>query len=299
LVDGRLGEIIVYPSPQQLTAGEAAEPEIRLERRVPVHANIGSVAEARYAVTAGAEGIGLLRTEFLFQQRRTPPSEEEQVDQYTAILRCLDGKPVVIRTLDTGADKPVPFLPLPAEANPQLGVRGIRLSLQQPEIFRTQLRALLRAAATGPLKILIPMVTMPEEMREVRALLTEIADELATPLPPIGAMIEVPMAALAAPELAAVCDFFSLGTNDLLQFLLAADRQHAGVGYLHASDLAPVWRLIGPVISAAHARHIPVSVCGEWGADPEMLSHLLEFGIDTVSVSVGAITRIQAMMPPS
>lgn len=297
LIDGRSAEIIVHPTPEQIDSGYISEPTIHLTRRVPVCANIGSLGEAARAVALGAEGIGLLRTEFLFHARRTPPSEEEQLELYSDILRCLDGRPVVIRTLDIGADKLVPFLPLPPEANPQLGVRGIRLCLQHLDIFRTQLRALVRAAAAGPLKILIPMVTMAEEMWQVRDLLTEITTELGLPFPELGAMIEVPMAALAAPELAVACDFFSLGTNDLLQFLLAADRQHAGVGYLHVADPTPVWRLIGPVIEAAHAANIPVSVCGEWGADPGKLPHLLAFGIDAVSVSVAALGRVRAMMP--
>ncbi|HEY3379559.1 MAG TPA: phosphoenolpyruvate--protein phosphotransferase [Armatimonadota bacterium] len=295
LVDGADGAVIVHPTPAQQARQRQPAVSYALSPRIPIYANIGSLAEAERAVTLGAEGIGLLRTEFLFQGRQQPPSEEAQVEAYTAILRCMAGRPLVVRTLDIGADKPVPFLPTPPEANPQLGLRGIRLCLQQRELFCTQLRALLRVSVTGPLKIMLPMVTTVEEMRETCALLAGLADTLGVALPPCGAMIEVPMAALAAPELATVCDFFSLGTNDLLQFLLAADRQHAGVGYLHAGEHPAVWRLIAPVIAAAHAASIPVGVCGEWGADPEKLARLLGLGVDTVSVAVGALPQVRAL----
>lgn len=295
LVDGLQGHVILEPTPEEAAHEAASAPAIHLERRVPVYANIGSAAEAARAMEASAEGVGLLRTEFLFQGRTDAPSEDEQVAQYTAILRAMAGRPVIIRTLDIGADKPAPFLPMPAEANPQLGLRGVRLCLRESALFRTQLRALLRAATEGPCKIMLPMVTSVEEVCAVRALLEELAAELRLPIPPLGAMIEVPMAALAAPELAAVCDFFSLGTNDLMQFLLAADRQHAGVGYLHAADHPAVWRLLAQVVDAAHTAKIPVGVCGEWGADPDKLARLLSLGIDSVSVSVGALARVQGL----
>lgn len=293
LVDGATGALILNPSAEDLAQPDAVAVTMTIPRRIPVLANIGSVADAARAREAGAEGVGLLRTEFLFQERMTPPTEEEQLAEYTAILQRMGGQPVVVRTLDVGADKPAPFLPMPAEPNPQLGLRGVRLCLQERELFRTQLRALLRAAATGPLKILLPMVTTVEEVRETRRLLAELAHHLEVPLPPLGAMLEVPMAALAVPELAAECDFFSIGTNDLLQFLLAADRQHAGVGYLHAADHPGAWRLIERVVEDAHAAGVPVSVCGEWGSDPEKLARLVDLGIDAVSVSLGAVRRVR------
>ncbi|HEX2950674.1 MAG TPA: phosphoenolpyruvate--protein phosphotransferase [Armatimonadota bacterium] len=294
LVDGTAGNVTIEP-PTGMLAEQEEQSLPRITRHLPLYANIGSLAEAKRARDNGAEGIGLLRTEFLFQNRETPPSEDEQAAEYTAILQQMDGRPVTIRTLDIGADKPVPFLPMPPEPNPQLGLRGIRLCLQQRELLTTQLRALVRASTVGPLKIMLPMVTNAEEVSVTRHLLTEIAADLNIAAPPLGAMIEVPMAALSAPELATVCEFFSIGTNDLMQFLLAADRQHAGVGYLHAGDLRAAWRLIEPVIAVAHAAHIPVSVCGEWGADPEKLPQLVEYGIDTVSVSVGSLPRVQKM----
>lgn len=297
LVDGDSGVLISHPDHEQMQATAPTAPRVQFAQRVPVYANIGSLTEATRARKLGAAGIGLLRTEFLFQQRTDPPSEDEQTEQYCAILRCMDGLPVTVRALDIGADKPVPFLPMANEPNPQLGLRGIRLLLQHRDLFVTQLRALVRAATTGPLKIMLPMVTMADEVCEARLLLDEAATDLGLPAPPLGVMIEVPMAALSAPELAIVSDFFSLGTNDLMQFLLAADRQHAGVGYLHVSDHRAAWRLIEPVITVAHMANIPVSVCGEWGADPQKLAQLLEFGIDAVSVSVGALPRVRAMFP--
>lgn len=293
LIDGADGRITPNPTPEMLERPATTEPALHLTRRVPVYANIGSLAEAEKAAAAGAEGVGLLRTEFLFQSRTEAPSEDEQTEKYTAILRALDGRPVVVRTLDIGADKPAPFLPMPAEPNPQLGLRGIRLCLQQRDLFRTQLRALLRAATAGPLRIMLPMVTMVEEVREARALLEAEAADLGAPVPPLGAMLEVPMAALAVPELAPACDFFSLGTNDLLQFLLAADRQHAGVGYLHAVEHPAVWRLLAQAVEAAHAAGRPLGVCGEWGADAHHLPRLLDLGIDTISVAVGALPRVR------
>lgn len=297
LIDGDAGLIIVNPTPEDLAEPARSASIVKLSRRIPMYANIGSTAEVERALEAGAEGIGLLRTEFLFQSRTTAPTENEQAAEYAEMLQKMAGRPVIIRTLDIGADKPVAFLPRRSEPNPQLGLRGVRLSLHERELFTTQLRALLRASTAGTLKIMLPMVTTADEMREVRALLEGMAAELRLSVPPLGAMIEVPMAALAAEELAGACDFFSLGTNDLMQFLLAADRQHAGVGYLHAADHPAVWSLLGHVVTAAHAAGIPVGVCGEWGADPIKLAKLLDLGIDSASVAVGALDRVRSMMP--
>ena len=295
LVNGDTGVLVLHPAQ---AAGTSAAPVGRqraapLAPRIPLLANVGGVAEAARAVELGAEGIGLLRTEFLFLDRATPPTEDEQFADYTAILRAMAGRPVIIRTLDIGADKPVPFLPMEAEPNPQLGLRGVRLCLRERALFRAQLRALVRAAAVGPLRILLPMVAGADEVRQCRALLAAEAADLGLPAPPLGAMIEVPMAALAAGELAEVCDFFSLGTNDLLQFLLAADREHAGVGYLHGADHPAVWPLVEHVIAAAHAAGIPIGVCGEWGADAAKLARLLALGLDSASVAVAALPRVR------
>jgi phosphoenolpyruvate-protein kinase (PTS system EI component) len=286
LVDGDAGRVTVHPGDDDVII---AAPAVHLARRVPVYANIGDAAEVTRAVRDGAEGIGLLRSEFLFQHRATAPTEDEQAAVYNEIAQAMGSRPVTVRTLDIGADKPVPFLPMEAEPNPQLGLRGIRLCLQREALFRTQLRALIRAGV----RVMLPMVTAPAEVTAARVLLAEEAASLGLPAPPLGVMIEVPMAALAAPELAAVSDFFSLGTNDLLQFLLAADRQHAGVGYLYDDDPPAVWRLLANVIDAAHAAGIPVGVCGEWGADPTRLPRLLDLGLDTVSVAAGAVARVR------
>jgi len=297
LIDGDAGLIIVNPTPEDLTVAVQSAPTATLSRRIPVYANVGSVAEVERALEHGAEGIGLLRTEFLFQGRKAAPSEDEQAAEYAEILQKMGGRPVIIRTLDIGADKPAAFLTMHPEPNPQLGLRGVRLSLHERELFTMQLRALLRASTAGTLKIMLPMVTMVGEVREARALLKAMAAELRVSVPPLGVMIEVPMAALAAEELAGACDFFSLGTNDLMQFLLAADRQHAGVGYLHAAEHPAVWNLLGAVIDAAHAAGIPVGVCGEWGAGAETLARLIALGIDSTSVTVGALERVRMMLP--
>ena len=293
LVDGDAGIVVLDPTPEEIAETHADAPVAQLARCLPVYANIGSPAEVARALADGAAGIGLLRTEFLFLHRTAPPSEDEQAELYAGILQEMHGRPVIIRVLDIGADKPAPFLPLPHEENPQLGLRGVRLLLRERALLRTQLRALLRAAPAGDLRIMLPMITMAAEMRVCRALLAEIGEELELPLPPLGAMIEVPMAALAAEELAAVSDFFSIGTNDLLQFLLAADRGHAGVGYLHAADHPAVWGLLAHVISAAHAAGIPAGICGEWGADAAKLARLADLGIDSVSVSPAALPRVR------
>jgi len=291
-VDGVSGQLHFAHNDTQNAPHAAPAAMVHFDHAVPIYANIGSVAEAHRAAEIGAAGIGLLRTEFLFLERATPPSEDEQTALYTAIVRALGGRPVTARTLDIGADKPAPYLAQPAERNPQLGLRGIRLCLHHFDLFRTQLRALVRAAAHGPVRIMLPMVTTPDEVLRTRALLEEEAADLACPAPPLGVMIEVPMAALLAPELAAVSDFFSIGTNDLLQFLLAADREHAGVGYLYDDEHPGVWRLLEGVIQSAHAAQIPVSVCGEWGADAAKAPRLVALGIDALSVAVGVLPRV-------
>ena len=296
IVDGDRGKVLLQPTeplPHRITS----RPTIKLLHRLPVYANIGSLAEAQRAMDAGADGIGLLRTEFLFQQHTTMPDEEEQTAQYCAVSSILAGKPLIIRTFDIGADKPLKFLLMPPEANPQLGIRGIRLSLQERALFTTQLRALLRCAARFPIKIMLPMLTIVDEIRETRTMLQQLATEMSLQIPPLGVMIEVPMAALSAEELAREADFFSIGSNDLLQFLLAADRELAKVAYLHLTEHEGAWRLLKIVSEAATAANIPLGICGEWASDIKKLPRLLELGINSLSVSCGAIRRIQQMMP--
>lgn len=292
LVDGDAGTVTTHFTADAVESAITA-PQAAIARRIPVYANAGSLAEIDRAIALDADGIGLLRTELLFQDRQAPPNLEEQAALYRAAIVRLAGRPLTVRTMDIGADKPVPFLSLPVEANPQLGVRGIRLSLQRRDLLATQFRAVLAAAGAGPVQLLLPMVTTVEEVQDARQLLQNLAAETGSPMLPLGVMIEVPMAALAAPELAAVSDFFSLGTNDLLQFLLAADRQQAGTAYLHQAEHPAVWRLLSAVIDAAHAAGIPVSACGEWGADAARLSRLVELGLDAVSVAVGLLPRVR------
>ncbi|MGH2763800.1 MAG: phosphoenolpyruvate--protein phosphotransferase, partial [Thermoleophilaceae bacterium] len=281
IVDGETGVVEVDPDAAAIAEHEgrraaaeadrramlalAAEPgSLRDGRRVGVFANVAGPAEARLAVGQGAEGIGLLRTEFLFLDRAAPPTEEEQAGVLREIARALDGRPVVVRTLDTGADKPLPFLRQDPEANPFLGRRGIRLSLSSPDLLRTQLRAILRVAADHPLKVMFPMVATLEELRAARALLDEARANLDSRAElEVGVMVEVPALALQAAQFAPKVDFFSIGTNDLAQYVMAADRGNAALADLLSGSLGPVLTLVAAVTAAAAAHGRWVGVCGE------------------------------------
>ena len=275
----------------------ADEPAVTTDgHRVEVAANIGGLADARKAAASGAEGVGLLRTEFLFLERTTAPSEDEQVEVYAGIARALEGRPVIVRTLDIGGDKPLPYLDLPAEENPFLGERGIRLCLAHPELLRQQLRAILRAAPAGTLRVMFPMVADLEELRAARAMLEGLRAELGAPPVEVGIMVEVPSAALMADALAAEVDFFSVGTNDLTQYTLAMDRTHPNLA-LKADGLHPaVLRLIARTVEAAHAAGRWVGVCGELGADPLAVPILVGLGVDELSVSAPAIPAVKAQI---
>ncbi|MGH3992501.1 MAG: putative PEP-binding protein, partial [Pseudonocardiaceae bacterium] len=276
----------------------AAEPgALRDGRRVEVFANVGTPAEARLAVDQGAEGVGLLRTEFLFLDRATPPGEEEQAEVLRDIARSLDGRPVVVRTLDTGADKPLPFLRQDPEPNPFLGRRGIRLSLSSPDLLRTQLRAILRVAAEHPLKVMFPMVATLEELRAARALLDEARAELASRAElEIGVMVEVPALALQAAQFASEVDFFSIGTNDLAQYVMAADRGNAAMADLLSGSLAPVLALVSAVTAAAAARGRWVGVCGELAGDPAAAVLLAGLGVQELSMAASRIPAVKAAL---
>ena len=270
VVDGEAGTVEVDPGAGVIAAQEAerrdaaaaereallaraAEPgQLADGRRVEVFANIGSPAEARKAVEQGAEGVGLLRTEFLFLDRAEPPDEDEQVAVLREIATALDGRPLVVRTLDAGADKPLPFLRQEPEDNPFLGRRGIRLSLARPDLFRTQLRAILRVAAEHPLAVMFPMVATLDEVRAARAELDAAREELGSSAAlEVGVMVEVPGLALQAAEFAAEVDFFSVGTNDLAQYTMAAERGNAALAGLLEDARSPVLALIAAVTAAA------------------------------------------------
>ncbi|MGH6949785.1 MAG: phosphoenolpyruvate--protein phosphotransferase [Vitreimonas sp.] len=258
--------------------------------RIQVYANLASAGEAANALAQGAEGCGLLRTEFLFMDRAAAPSEEEQHAHYQAIADALQGRPLVIRTLDAGADKPVPYLPAADEANPALGLRGLRASLKQPDMLRAQLAAILRV--TPAARILLPMVNDTDEARAVRAMLGELGRADA----PLGAMIETPAAAMLADQLAAEVDFLSIGTNDLAQYALAMDRGHP--------DLAPaidplhpaVLRLIARAAEGARAHQRSISVCGAAASDPLAAPLLIGLGVDTLSAAPHAIASVKAQL---
>lgn len=264
--------------------------------RIEVVANIGRADEAAAAVAAGAEGVGLLRTEFLFIGRADAPDEEEQFAAFRTMTAALGGLPLIIRTLDIGGDKVVPYLNLPKEDNPFLGVRGIRLCLRQPELFRTHLRAIYRAAATGPVKLMFPMIATLEDWRAARDCAEAVRRELAAPPVELGIMIEVPAAVLLAPELAREVDFFSIGTNDLTQYTLAIDRLHPELGRAADEFNPAVLRLIDQTVRAATAADKWVGVCGGLAGDPRAAVLLAGLGVAELSVSPPALAAVKARL---
>jgi phosphoenolpyruvate-protein phosphotransferase len=277
----------------------AAEPATTRDgHTIEVVANIAGVDDARTALAKGAEGVGLLRSEFLFLNRRAAPTEEEQVRAYEQIAACLPpGAPLVVRTLDVGGDKPLPYLPIPPEENPFLGERGIRACLARPEVLRTQLRAILAASGAGArIHVMFPMVATLDEYRAARAILEEERAVLGVPEVPVGIMVEVPSAALTAPLLAAEVDFFSIGTNDLTQYTLAMDRGHPRlaprVDGLHPAVLT----LVRGVTTAATAAGRWTGVCGSVAADPQAVPLLLGLGVRELSVSVPAVPAVKAQI---
>ena len=269
-------------------------------RRVEVAANIGDVAGARAAVENGAEGVGLLRTEFLFLTRETPPTEEEQYRALRAIIETMGDRPVIVRTLDVGGDKELPYIQMPAEPNPFLGVRALRLSLNRPDLFLPQLRAILRAGMGYTCRIMFPMVADVGEVRQARAWIEKAHTELAAEGKPhswpveVGIMVEIPSAALLSPALAPEVDFFSIGTNDLTQYTLAAERGNPALAHL-ADGLHPaVLRLIGTVAEASHRLGKWTGICGELGGDPQATPILVGLGVDELSLNPAGIPRVKA-----
>lgn len=293
-------EAIPVPTPE-LLPGSDPEPASTVDgRRLEIACNAAGLDDARRAAAAGADGIGLLRSEFLFLGRETLPDEEEQVAVLQEILAALQGRPVILRTLDVGADKPLPTLPQPTEANPALGVRGLRLQLlRRKDLLSQQLRAAIRVAMDRPLRVMFPMVATVAELRSARAVLDEAlhavgATSQKLPQLQIGIMVEVPSAALSAETLAAEVDFFSLGTNDLTQYVFAADRTNPELAHL-ADSLHPVMlRLIQMVVEGAHRHSKWVGVCGEMASDPWAMPLLIGLGVDELSVHPPIVAKFKA-----
>lgn len=312
IVDGAYGEVFVNPTPITLKiynkkkkAYDERVKELKKYidkqtvtkdgRKVMLAANIGNADEAAKAVNAGAEGVGLFRTEFLFMNKQALPTEEEQYNEYKKAAVVLDGRQLTIRTLDIGGDKDIPYMGLTKELNPFLGYRAIRFCLDRVDIFTTQLRAVLRASAYGNIRIMIPMITSVTEVQAVKKIINGICRDLDKKDIKydkdikIGVMIETPAAAIMADVLAHEVDFFSIGTNDLTQYTLAVDRGNENVAYLYSALNPAVIRSIKHIIECAHNAGIEAGMCGEAAADERMIPLLLNFGLDEFSVTVSRV----------
>lgn len=319
IVDGLDGQVIINPSPELLAQYEQKRARYEAQKaewaklvheatvtadgiHVELAANIGTPDDVKGALANGAEGIGLYRTEFLYMGRSELPTEDEQFVAYKTVLEQMNGKPVVVRTLDIGGDKELPYLQLPKEMNPFLGFRAIRLCLEMQDMFRTQLRALLRASVYGNLKIMFPMIATLDEFRQAKAILLEekeallrqgvaVADGIE-----VGMMVEIPAAAVIADQFAKEVDFFSIGTNDLIQYTMAADRMNERVAYLYQPYNPAILRLISHVIDAAHREGKWVGMCGEMAGDPIAIPILLALGLDEFSMSATSILPARAQL---
>lgn len=319
VVDGLSGHVITNPSPAQVSAyrqkatgfnEQSAEwaqlvdaPSISKDgQRFDITANIGTPDDVNDVIKQGADGIGLFRSEFLYMGSDHLPTEDEQFQAYRRVIVNMQGKRVVVRTLDIGGDKPLPFLPLPREMNPFLGYRAIRICLKHPEIFKPQLRALIRASQYGPLSIMFPMIATVQELRQAKRIFNECKAELQEHQPGIGddihlgMMVEIPLAAINAEKLAREVDFFSIGTNDLIQYSFAADRGSDAVSYLYQPLNPAFLHLLKNVIDAGHAHHIPVAMCGEMAGDKWALPLLMGMGLDDYSMSSASVLRTRSMM---
>lgn len=315
IVDGFRGEVIFEPSEE--VSNEAAA-KIREEkekmyllqelkgkenitldgRKINLYANIGSVGDMAYVLENDAGGIGLFRSEFLYLGRNDFPTEEEQFQAYKQVVQTMAGKKVIIRTLDIGADKQVDYFNLEKENNPAMGYRAIRICLKQPEIFRTQLRALLRAAALGNLSVMYPMITSAEEVKQIYDIVKSVQDELERDqipyrLPEQGIMIETPAAVMISDELAELVDFFSIGTNDLTQYTLAVDRQNERLADFYNPHHKAILKMIQMVVDNAHKQGKWVGICGELGADMELTEKFIRMGVDELSVAPAMILELR------
>lgn len=319
IVDGIEGIVILNPSDDQVEEYLARKAKFEAEKeelkklisvetktkagkRIEVVGNIGQPQDVLKVIENGGEGVGLFRTEFLYMDRETMPTEEEQFEAYKFVAEKLEGKPVVIRTLDIGGDKKLPYLPMPEEMNPFLGYRAIRICLDRVDIFKTQLRALLRASAYGNIKIMFPMISSVSEFLKSKEILAECTEELRAEGKAFnekletGIMIEIPAAAIMADELAKHVDFFSIGTNDLIQYTLAADRMNEKVSYLYDPMHPAVLRLIKMTIEAAHNAGKWCGMCGEMAGDEEAIPTLVEYGLDEFSMSASSILRAKQII---
>ena len=312
VVDGCDGICILDPSPEEIEEYQAKREKYLSDKallevyrgkdtvtadgaKVHLYGNIGNPEDAKQVAACDGEGVGLFRTEFLFMGASELPSEEEQFQGYKAAAETMEGREVIIRTLDVGGDKDIPYLGLEKEDNPFLGFRAVRYCLQNKDSYRVQLRALLRASAFGDIKIMVPLVTCVDEIRSVKALVKELMAELDAENIAynkdiqVGAMIETPAASLIADLLAKEADFFSIGTNDLTQYTMAVDRGNAKVAYLYSSYNPAVLRSMKNIIEAANAAGIMVGMCGEAAADPLLIPLLISFGLGEFSVSATSV----------
>lgn len=313
VLDGSRGRLRLDPDPAEIDRIQAFKRRIAAKRAadlaaadqpaqtrdghpVEVVANIGGEDDARRSVELGGEGVGLLRSEFLYLERATAPSEDEQTAIYRRIAAALDGRPMIIRTLDVGGDKPLAYLPLPREENPFLGVRGIRVGLDQPELLRTQLRAILRAAKGHRLRVMFPMVSSLDEIRSAKGMLDEERAKVGADggQVEVGIMVEVPSTAVMAAQFAKEVDFFSIGTNDLTQYTLAMDRGHPKLAPKADAMNPAVLGLIAHTVAGAHAHGKWVGVCGGIASDPQAVAILVGIGVDELSVSVPSIPAVKA-----
>lgn len=313
IVDGIRGEIIDNPTMdqqelyQERRAAYYKEKERLLSYvgkpsetadgiRKEVFCNIGNPKDGIAAKEHDGEGVGLFRTEFLFMDRSSMPNEEEQYEAYKKVCKTMEGKTVIIRTLDVGGDKEIPYMNLIKEDNPFLGYRAIRYCLQNKESYVLQLRALIRANADtgGNLWIMVPMIASISEIKEVRSMVSDLASQLQLPVPKVGIMVETPAAFIMADKLAQYCDFFSIGTNDLTQYIMAADRGSASVAYLYKAYDPAVLRALQTIIKAGVKAGIPVGMCGEAAADPKLIPLLISFGLQEFSVSPTSVLRTRA-----
>lgn len=318
IVDGKEGVFCLEPDEDQINRAKAAQQKEQEQnnllnnykgretvtksgRKIHLYANIGNVSDVAYVLENDAEGIGLFRSEFLYLGRTELPDETEQFNAYRQVLQTMAGKKVIIRTLDIGADKKVDYLGLGEEDNPAMGYRAIRICLEQPEIFKTQLRALLRAAKYGSLAVMYPMIISVEEVCSIKKIVEEVAAELEKEnipyaIPEQGIMIETPAAVMMSEELAELVDFFSIGTNDLTQYTLAIDRQNNKLDRFYNPHHEAVLRMIQMTINGAHKHGKWVGICGELGADTALTERFIQMGIDELSVAPSMVLGVRSVI---